>query len=215
MLVSQGAGTQFLVHVSDEQSARIVMSLARRIGHGQRCLCVQADSDDPLQEILASRARDPLRSRMVYLGTLGEDEQDADGCLDALCERDGAGEIAWLEAPFRDAPGRDDLLGRIDEARARCLPETPWWIGELRLQHPFPGVFGSRVYAGCLVVATGLQPSTQEWLTAMSTRLSDVYRDTRLPDGSRGDVSFSLVTDMPAGDRGQPAYRRSRPGAAN
>jgi hypothetical protein len=212
MLVSQGAGTRFLVHVPDEQSARIVMSLARRIGHGQRCLCVQADSEDPLQEILASKARDPVRSSMMYLGTLGEDGQDADGCLDTLCERDGDGGMAWLEAPFRDAPSRDALVARIDAARARCLPETPWWIGELRLRHPFPGIFGSRVHAGCIVVATGLQRSTREWLTAMSIRLSDAYRDARLPDGRRGDLSFCLLADSPGDGPGHAAFRRARPG---
>lgn len=215
MLVTPGGGMEFLVHVRDEAGAQRMMSLARRVGHGQRCLCVQVDSEDPMQAILADRARDRMGSRMVYLGCLQREGGDASDGIGALGARDGAGEIAWLEAPYRDDHERSRLLARLDAMRDHSRPVAPWWIGELRLRHPFPGAFGPQVCAGCLVVATGLQGATREWLTAMSTRLCDSYRDARLPDGSRGDISFAVAEGGPPGwppEPDRPAYRRSRPG---
>lgn len=213
MLISPSAGTRFLVHVRHEEDARLMMGLARRAGHSQRCLCLRVDSDDPMQAILASRARDPMVSRMVYLGSLDADVTDTYTCLEALGARDGDGEMAWLEAPFRDESQRDALLAQVEHARLCGLAHTTWWVGELRLRHPFPGIFGHRLRTGCLLLATGLRGSTRQWLTTMSHRLSDAYRDTRLPDGSRGDLTFSLAGGA-GPDRGldHPVYQRTRPG---
>ena len=213
MLVCPGAGTRFLVHVRNEEDARLMMGLARRAGHSQRCLCLRVDSEDPMQAIIAGRARDPMVSRMVYLGSLDADAPNAYSRLDALSARDGDGEMAWLEAPFRDESQRDALLARVEHARHGGLAPTMWWVGELRLQRPFPGIFGRRLHAGCLLLATGLRGSTREWLTAMSHRLRDAYRDARLPDGSRGDLTFTLAGSA-GPDRGldYPAYQRARRG---
>lgn len=213
MLVSPSSGTRFLVHVRHDEDARRMMGLARRAGHSQRCLCLRVDSDDPMQAILAGRARDPMASRMVYLGSLDPEAAEAHACLQALSARDDDGEMAWLEAPFSDDSQRDALLAQVEDARLGGHSHTPWWVGELRLRRPFPGIFGHRLHTGCLLLATGLRGSTREWLTAISQRLSDAYRDTRLPDGSRGDLAFCLVGGA-GPDRGldYPAYQRARPG---
>lgn len=211
MLVSQGAGTQFLAYVRDETSSRFVMALARRIGHGQRCLCVQTELDDPMQELLARKARETQHARMAYLGSLAEPDKDPERRLETLCNRDDDGEMVWLEAPFRDGEARTHLLARIEATRKRARGGASWWIAELRGGPARAAGSGINAHSGCLLVATGLQESTRSWLTCVSRRLSEACCDTRLPDGS-GDVQFSVLRDgPPAGVTDGPAYRR-RPG---